>query len=70
MLSTAHRLLDGKPARCALETCQREFNGAVFQAGDGRCYCAEDCAIEAANQGLKRIENVARLLSSRYEHLV
>jgi hypothetical protein len=53
-------ILNGSPRCCAFEPCGKDFTDKAYHAGDGRYYCDEFCAEEAARHGLRRIENLAR----------
>jgi hypothetical protein len=55
--------VNGRPTHCAFEPCGEKFEGSCFHAGDGRYYCNEECAVEAANSGFRRIDNLAPRLS-------
>jgi len=47
-------------AHCAFEPCNKAFEGSRFLAADGRYYCSEECAVDAANSGLRRINKLAQ----------
>src|SRR5262245_12982860 len=53
-------LANGQPTHCAFEPCNKEFAEICFHAADGRYYCSEECAVEAANFRLSRIDNLGR----------
>jgi hypothetical protein len=53
-------LANGQPTHCAFEPCNKEFAEICFHAADGRYYCSEECAVEAANFRISRIDNLGR----------
>jgi hypothetical protein len=60
MLTHSNWHLNGRSAHCAFEPCNKEFDGSRFHAADGRYYCSEESAVDAANSGLRRINNLAK----------
>jgi hypothetical protein len=56
-------ILNGSPKCCQFGPCGKAFVSAAYHAGDGRYYCDEFCAEEAANSGLRRVERIARSVS-------
>jgi hypothetical protein len=55
--------VDGRPTRCAFEPCSEKLDGTYVHTADGRCYCSEECAIEAENFGFRRIDSLARTVA-------
>jgi len=60
MATQSSWLANGQPTHCAFEPCNKEFAEICFHAADGRYYCSEECAVEAANFRLSRIDNLGR----------
>jgi Prokaryotic metallothionein len=60
MFVHSKRHVNGRPTCCAFEPCNEKLDQSHFRAADGRYYCSEECAVEAENFGLRRIDNLAR----------
>jgi hypothetical protein len=63
MLTLSNWHPNGRSAYCAFEPCNKEFDGSCFHAADGRYYCSEECAVDAANSGLRRINKLAQRIA-------
>jgi hypothetical protein len=63
MLTHSNWHLNRRSAHCAFEPCNKEFDGSCFHAADGRYYCSEECAVDAANSGLRRINKLAQRIA-------